>query len=103
MTVKYQIVYWRDIPAQVKVRAGRERSGKALSDRFEKAVDRAAMYAGLINSDDYLNEWRTGDWQDSDADAATVAESVVAELEAAFSDELLRKMARNSGYAVTEG
>jgi hypothetical protein len=60
------------------------------------------MYAGLINSDDYLNEWRTSDWQEHEADAATVAESVAAGLETAFSDELLRKMARNSGYTVPE-
>ena len=29
MTINYQIIFWRDIPAQVKVKAGRERSRQA--------------------------------------------------------------------------
>lgn len=98
MTVKYQIVYWRDIPAQVKVREGRTRHGKPLAERFEKAIDQAAMYAGLTGSDDYLNEWRAGEWQEQAGDASAVAEAVAAELEAAYSNQRLRAIAKGGGY-----
>ena len=37
------IVYWRDIPAQVIVGKGRRAKKIQLSERFEQAIDRAAM------------------------------------------------------------
>lgn len=39
-------VFWRDIPAQVLVKRGRERGKTILSHRFQAAIDRAAMRAG---------------------------------------------------------
>lgn len=97
MTTQYQIIYWRDIPAQVKVRAGRTRLGRPLPQRFEQAIDQAAMQAGLIGSDDYLAEWRTAEWQEREGEPEAVLAAVTAELEAAFPPERLREMARNSG------
>lgn len=97
MTTTYQIIYWRDIPAQVKVKAGRERVSKPLPERFEQAVDRAAMHAGLINSDDYLNEWRRSAWEVREGEAQAVAEALVAELDAAYPQDRLREIARNGG------
>jgi hypothetical protein len=41
-----QVVFWRDIPAQVKARRGRERAARGLDPRFQEAVDAAAMRAG---------------------------------------------------------
>ena len=51
------IVYWRDIPAQVIVKAGRQSAKRQLTERFEKAIDRAAMRANLRDTDSYLAEW----------------------------------------------
>ena len=94
----YQILYWGDIPAQVKIREGRNRHGRPLSERFEKAIDQAAMYAGLINSDDYLNEWRKTDWEERAGEPEAVAEALVTELETAYSPDLLKKLVKNGGY-----
>ena len=55
---KLTIVMWRDIPAQVIVKQGRNSAKRPLEERFEKAVDKAAMRAGLYGSDGYLSEWR---------------------------------------------
>ncbi len=93
----YQIIYWRDIPAQVKAQAGRNKASRQLPERFEKAIDRAAMYAGAINSDDYLAEWRKSDWQERDGDPEAVVETVVAELDAAYPEEKLQELSRNGG------
>jgi hypothetical protein len=94
----YQIIYWRDIPAQVKAQAGRgERASRQLPERFERAIDRAAMHAGLINSDDYLAEWRKSEWQEREGTPTEVVEALVAEIETAYPEERLRTMARNSG------
>ena len=39
------IIYWRDIPAQVLAKQGRQRVRHKLSERFPKGIDRAAMRA----------------------------------------------------------
>ncbi len=52
------LVYWRDIPAQVIVKAGRKTARRQLSDRFQTAIDRAAMRAKMRDSDSYLEQWR---------------------------------------------
>jgi hypothetical protein len=95
----YQIVYWRDIPAQVKARIGRERAAMQLSQRFQVGIDRAAMRAGLFNTDDYLGAWRTSEAQERDGEPMAVAEAVAAELEAAYTDDRLDALVENGGVA----
>ena len=55
------VVFWRDIPAQVIVKAGRKTAKRQLSERFEQAIDRAAMRAQLTGTDAYLEQWRRGE------------------------------------------
>ena len=52
------MIFWRDIPAQVKARAGRERANAKLPDRFMVSVDAAATKAGKTSDGDYIAEWR---------------------------------------------
>src|SRR5271154_4210847 len=54
------ILYWRDIPSQVVVKAGRSSAKRELSERFIRAIDAAAMHAGAKSDDAYLAEWRRG-------------------------------------------
>jgi hypothetical protein len=98
-------VYWRDIPAQVIAKRGRETAKVQLSERFQKAIDRAAMRAGKGSSDKYLEDWRrvrkncSGVLEDE-------AKAEAERLEAAHDDELLEKMVKAGGLAlanVTEG
>ncbi len=96
-TTSYQIIYWRAIPAQVKVRVGRERVSKPLPDRFQVAIDEAAMRAGMIDTDDYLAEWRTSDSMEREGEPSDVAGAVVAELEAAYPDTRLKLLIDNWG------
>ncbi|HER26942.1 MAG TPA: hypothetical protein ENI69_07515, partial [Rhodospirillales bacterium] len=74
------IVYWRDIPAQVIVAAGRKKARRQLADHFQVAIDSAAMRAGCHGTDDYLNDWRRGQpvpcGDDLEAEVAAVAESI---------------------------
>ncbi len=51
------IIRWREIPAQVVARNGDKTAKRELSARFQVAIDRAAMYAGLFGTDEYLSEW----------------------------------------------
>ncbi len=92
-----QVVYWRDIPAQVKTRAGRERGSALCGHRFQEAIDAAAMRAGLIGTDDYLAEWRTVEGGEWEGDPMAVAAIAIAEIEAAYTDDRLRVLIANGG------
>ena len=89
-------IYWRDIPAQVIGRVGRDNHKKELAPRFAKAIDRAAMRAGRGSSDAYLADWRR-ESEPVSGDIEQIVADKVAELEAAFPDELLERVVRNGG------
>jgi len=97
VTSKYQIIYWRDIPAQIKVRSGASRLARGLSDRFQQAIDEAAMRAGLIGTDEYLEMWRTSEWMDREGAAEEVAAALVVELESAFPQDRLTDLVAGGG------
>lgn len=94
-------VYWRDIPSQVIAKRGRETAKVPLAQRFQVAIDRAAMRAGKGSSDLYIEEWRR-DARPCGNDLESEARKAAAKLEAAFSDELLDRMAKAGGLKVEE-
>jgi hypothetical protein len=93
------IVYWRDIPAQVIVKAGRKAARRQLPERFEQAIDRAAMRAKLTGTDAYLEQWRRADPVPCGDDLAAEAEAAAEALEAEYPPERLRELVANGGNA----
>jgi len=91
------VIRWRDIPAQVVAKAGRNTARAQLSDRFQEAVDVAAMRAGLIGTDEYLSEWRR-DSRPCGDDLQTEADAEAARLEAEFDDDALAELSRGGGF-----
>jgi hypothetical protein len=91
------IISWRDIPAQVLVKRGRETAKVQLSARFQEAVDRAAMRAGKGSSDAYLADWKRSDPKPCGEDLKAEAAAEAARLEAAFSDTDLEALIRAKG------
>ncbi len=97
---KMTTVYWRDIPAQVIVKKGRESAKVQLSQRFYEAIDRAAMRAGKGSSDAYLSEWRREAVACS-GDMRTAADAQAQKLEATYSDDDLTMLIRSKGVAAS--
>jgi Virulence factor len=91
------VVYWRDIPAQVTVKAGRQAAKRQLTERFEKAIDRAAMKAKLRDTDSYLAEWRRADPVECGSDLEAEAEAAAARLEADYPDDRLDRLVAAGG------
>jgi len=93
------IVYWRDIPAQVIAGKGRRGAKAVLPERFEQAIDRAAMKTGARDTDAYLAEWRKGDPYEVDASDADAAAAEVARLDTEFDTARLKALIDNNGWA----
>ena len=93
------IISWRDIPAQVVVKRGREAAKVQLSARFQEAVDRAAMRAGRGSSDAYLADWKRSAPRPCGDDLQAEAAAEAARLEQQYSDEDLERLIRAKGLA----
>ena len=97
------IISWRDIPAQVIVKRGRETAKVQLSHRFQEAVDRAAMRAGKGSSDAYLADWARSTPRPCGEDLQAEANAEAARLEARFNDEDLERLIRAKGVNANPG
>ena len=95
------IVYWRDIPAQVIAKAGRRTAKRQLSERFETAIDRAAMKAKLRDSDSYLAEWRRAEPLPCGDDLEAEAAAAAARLETEFNEDRLSALVAAGGLEAT--
>ncbi|KPP87754.1 MAG: Virulence factor [Rhodobacteraceae bacterium HLUCCO07] len=93
------IVYWRDIPAQVIVGKGRRGTKMPLPERFEQAIDRAAMKVGAAETDAYLAEWRKAAPFSVDGDPADVAVAEAARIDAEYDQDRLKALIANDGWA----
>lgn len=91
------VISWRDIPAQVRATSAETSSKTELPPRFQTAIDRAAMLAGLFGTDDYLSEWRRTTRSCGDDLGAEVA-AEVERLEATFTSTVLTAHANNGGF-----
>jgi Virulence factor len=91
------IISWRDIPAQVVGRRGRETAKAQLSARFQEAVDRAAMRAGRGSSNAYLADWKRSPPRPCGEDIATEVAAEAARIEARYTDEYLERLVKSKG------
>lgn len=94
------IVYWRDIPAQVIVRKGRQNARRELPLRFTEAIDMCAMRVGASDTDAYLAEWRKGDPVPVSDDLEAEADKALAEIEARYDRERLVALVKAEGRDV---
>ena len=94
---EYQITRWREIPSMVVARSGEEVSKISLSNRFQEAIDEAAMRLGEIDADAYMNGWNRDPWVERSGAPAEVAEAIAAELESEFSEENINQILNQIG------
>lgn len=94
------IVYWRDIPSQVIMKKGRNREKVLLQQRFQQAIDRAAMRARKLDSDAYMGEWKREKSLLADGDdLKTAVLREAQQIEADYPAERLLQLVKNHGLA----
>ena len=80
----YQVLYWKDIPAQVRVFDGTRRVARQMPP---EAIDRRAMREGLAGTDAYLAHWEWSDRQERPGDPQEVLRAVIEELERRYDEQ----------------
>jgi hypothetical protein len=78
----YKILYWQEIPTQIKVEDDSDDVTVMLDERFMAQVDILAARRGLQSADDYLAQWKWSEEEERDGSAQEVADALKAELEA---------------------
>lgn len=78
----YKILYWQQIPTQIKAEDEQEDVNVMLDERFIKQIDILATKLGLQAADDYLAQWRWSEEEEREGPAREVADALKAELEA---------------------
>lgn len=93
-----KIIKWRDIPAQVNGTSDGEKVQVELPPRFQKAIDRAAMVAGLKDANSYIAEMGAETRPATSDDLAAEVAALVHELETAFPLDALNEYVRTGGF-----
>jgi hypothetical protein len=77
----YQVLYWQDIPSQVRANDSADEVTLPLDPRFMERIDRLAVERGLQSTDDYLAQWHWSEDQEREGSAQDVAEAIKREIE----------------------
>ncbi len=95
------VVFWRDIPAQVIIGRGRSGAKVPLPERFEQAIDRAAMRAGMAGTDAYLSQWRKEAQPGPEGPPQEAAEAHANALAARYDATRLHELVENLGWSLS--
>ncbi len=78
----YKILYWQEIPTQIKTEDDADDITVMLDGKFMEHIDILAAKRGLQAADDYLAQWKWSEEEEREGSAREVAEALKAELEA---------------------
>lgn len=78
---QYKILYWHDIPSQIRVEDEDGRVSKQLPARFQEAIDSAAMKAKAIDDNSYMAGFRWSEDKERPGAAAVVAAQLLEEFD----------------------
>ena len=81
---KFQVLYWQDVPSQLKAWDEFNEVKVELPQRFAVKIDALAQSKGLTSTDDFLAQWKWSEEQERAGTAEQVAQAVKSELEAKF-------------------
>jgi cvfA/B/C family virulence factor len=96
MAATLTVIWWRDIPAQVIAKDRRQSHKIVLHPRFQVAIDRAAVKAGLREWNGYLEQWHK-DQRACGEDVKAEAEAEATRLEAEYPKEALNRLVETGG------
>ena len=78
----YKILFWQEVPSQIKVDDGADEITVPMPPRCLERIDLLAARRKLQSADDYLAQWKWSEEAERDGSAEEVAASLMEELEA---------------------
>jgi 5-methyltetrahydrofolate--homocysteine methyltransferase len=81
---KYQVLYWQDLPSEIKAWDDFDEVKISLPNRFAEMIDASAQKQGFIQADAYMAHLRWSDEAERAGTPKEVADAVKKELEAKF-------------------
>ena len=81
---KYKILYWKEIPTQVKAEDDFDDVTVMLDDRFMALIDVQAMKEGLRDTDSFLAQWHWSEEEEREGSAEEVAAALKVDLESKY-------------------
>ena len=78
---KYKILYWKDIPTQIRAEDEFDDVTVMLDERFMTLVDAQAMKHGLQDTDSFLAQWNWSEEEEREGPANEVAQALKVEIE----------------------
>ncbi len=84
-TAKFQVLYWQNIPSEVKAWDAHDEIRLSLPPRFAEQIDASAQKQGLIQADAYMAHLHWSEEAERAGTPAEVAAAVKQELETKFS------------------
>lgn len=94
-----QVTKWREIPSMIVAKDGEDQVKISLPQRFQEAIDEAAMRLGDEDADSYMNGWVRDSWETVAGSPTTAAEALAAELETKWTPEALLALLDSYGAA----
>lgn len=80
----YQILYWQNIPSQVKAYDDFDEIKVELSSKFIVKIDLAAKAQGLVDEESYLQQWNWSEEKEREGTPEEVSQIIKDELENDF-------------------
>jgi len=81
---KYQVLYWQDLPSEIKAWDNFDEVKISLPNRFAEMIDASAQKQGFIQADSYMQHLRWSDEAERPGTPQEVVEAMKKELEAKF-------------------
>lgn len=80
----YKILFWQDIPSQIRAWDEWDEINLPLGERFMTRIDKTAQAKGLTEADQYMDQWKWGEEEVREGTAEDVAHAIRNELEKQF-------------------
>lgn len=82
----------------LSIKEGRKRAKALLSERFQEAIDYAAMRGNAVDTDAYLEDWRSVVTEVDGGSIDDIVKATAEAIESSFDDERLTAIIKNQGY-----
>ena len=89
---KFRLMYWKEIPVQVKAEDDEGEVSRPLDDRFQQGVDAISMFDGSGGSDEYMAAWEWGNYTEMKGSAEEVADAVARRFNSRFPHDFVARV-----------